>query len=145
MTVTFSIKKKKKSKPLTLTKLRLSKTHTWGQREPTEPAGPKSPWLLGIPCVLPARGSGQGSPGLRLVLSRLRVGGADVSACGPEAQLQSVPALAGGSELPTRPSHLLGDVSPLGLLGGRGRPSGAGQPAGLENSLGPSLWPPCLG
>ena len=62
--------------------------------------------------------------------------------CSTAAQLQSVPTLAGSLALPTLRSHLLGDVGPLCLPGGWGRPSGAGQPAGLENSLGPSLWPP---
>lgn len=43
--------------------------------------------------------------------------------------------------MPTFTSHLPGDVGPLYcLLGGQGRPCGVGQPAGLESSLGPSLW-----
>ena len=94
--------------------------------------------------LYPARGSGQGCPGLdlELVLSKLRVGEADVLVCSTKAQLRSVPALAGSLALPTLPSHLLGDVGPLCLPGGWGWPSGAGQPAGLENSLGPKLWPP---
>ena len=94
--------------------------------------------------LYPARGLGQGCPGLdlELVLSKLRVGEADVLVCSTKAQLRSVPTLAGSLVLPTLPSHLLGDVGPLCLPGGWGWPSGAGQPAGLENSLGPKLWPP---
>lgn len=63
----------------------------------------------------------------------------------PKPSFKSVPTPVGSLVLPTLTSHLPGDVGPLDcLLGGRGRPSGAGQTAGLEEGLGPSRWPHTL-
>ena len=94
----------------------------------------------------PARGSGWGSPGPGLALFEMKGGGLIFRCMAPKPSSQSVPAPVGSSGLPMLTTHLPGDGGPLDcLLGGRGWPSGAGQPAGLENSLSPSLWAPYLG
>lgn len=69
-------------------------------------------------------------------------GRAEVQACGLRAQLAVCSARAGSSGLPTLTSHLLGSVGPLNcLLGGRGRPSGAGQPVAWTPAWAP-YWGP---
>lgn len=84
----------------------------------------------------------------RAVLSRLRGGdqGLTFKCVLPKPSSKSVPAWVGSSVLPTLTSHWPGNAGPLDcLLGSRWQPYGVGQLAGMENSLGPSLWPPGLG